>query len=72
MFFTLIFLASSSMGEGQPPNFYNPEGQERCEQICLRCLDQGGGAECFSNVLFKICCHGNGGRVNGCGCREVL
>jgi hypothetical protein len=68
--FCTIILASFFMGEGGTN--YNPEGQERCEQICLRCLDSGGNVECFDNILFKICCRGNGGKAKGCGCREAL
>ena len=71
-FLISLLLASSLTGEARPLA-NNPEGQERCEAICTRCIENGGEPEkCFDNMLFKLCCNWNGGRTNGCGCREGL
>ena len=70
-----VFLSMSSpdIGSKKLPIGYSAEGQERCEQMCLRCVDNGGDVdECGSNMIFKLCCHMNGGHANGCGCREAL
>ena len=72
MIWLIVALASSNIGE-RSGTFFSPDGQERCEAICTGCIEEGGSPEeCFENVLFKICCHGNGGRTMGCGCREAL
>jgi len=56
MKFLIILLAASLIGE--PEHLAtNPEGQERCEAICMRCIDKGGEPEkCFENMFFKLCC----------------
>ena len=71
-FLISLLLAFSLTGEARPMA-NNPEGQERCVAICMRCIDKGGEPEkCFENMFFKLCCFGNGGKANGCGCREAL
>lgn len=75
MFYAMLFMASLGepvLGGGSVVRF-SVEGQERCEAICTRCLDKGNSPEeCFADAIFNICCHGNGGKANGCGCREAL
>jgi len=69
---TTVFIGNSA-GFPSNPVGYNVEGQERCEQMCFRCIDNGGDPDkCSGNLFFQICCRGNGGHTNGCGCREGL
>ena len=52
---------------------FNLENQERCEQMCLRCIDSGNDEEdCAANLFFHICCCANGGTPKGCGCRVAI
>lgn len=73
---TLVMLIALLTGLQETPNNkanYSVDGQERCEAICLGCIDSGGEPEdCANNIFFRLCCHQNGGHTSGCGCREGL
>jgi hypothetical protein len=73
MMYAMLFMASlGELGRSSVVR-YSVEGQGRCEEICVQCLVRGDSPEaCYENAIFKICCHGNGGKSSGCGCREAL
>ena len=61
------------VSSGEHRSHYSTEGQEQCEEMCLKCVSAGEEPEeCAENIFFKICCHKNGGHARGCGCREGL
>lgn len=71
-----LLISSGANAEFQlDPRFrqrYNVDGQERCEQMCFRCIDGGKDPDtCAAGIFFQICCSANGGKANGCGCRTA-
>jgi len=81
-FLVVILLASPVLliGEAnaftplaQPQAVTRAEKQERCENLCLDCMESGEGQGSLCMTLFELCCQTNSGiRHSECGCRMEM